>query len=367
MKKKEQKMKEKVIIFGSGERARSTIEIINKRHELEIVRIWDNNEKKWGSSLDGIMIEKPGCNFQNCDKVMICSVYYEEIKRQLVRELQIPEKKIVDHTYCKEKILVDLIAKYEESNDIEIVNCLNHMKSHGVNVFNGAYAEFYHDKKYEVIFDDEVGMFYHIWNGKKMYLKKSLSSKDKAANYIKGLYMEQDKESPHRYLTEDYKINEGDVIIDAGVAEGFFSLDSIDLVKKVYMVEPDEEWLEALKYTFAAYREKVEIVPYFLSDTVSENTITLDAIGEKDSINLIKMDIEGYEIKALEGAKEILKKGEKKFLICSYHKENDEKNIKCILEQNQYCYENSKGYMFFLYGELDKPEFRRGIVRGYRY
>ena len=90
------------------------------------------------------------------------------------------------------------------------------------------------------------------------------------------------------------------------------------------MPEPtDEKWIEALKETFREYSEKVVIIQKFLSSYNDGVYATLDTLIY-EPVDYIKMDIEGNEWDALEGAKRIIKESEKlKCSICSYHSDFD--------------------------------------------
>ena len=76
------------------------------------------------------------------------------------------------------------------------------------------------------------------------------------------------------------------------------------------------------------------------------------------------MDIEGAEIDAILGAREVLTRSNSKLSVCSYHKENDAENIRFLLNAMNYKTGVSKGYMFFIWDEgiFETMDFRRGIV-----
>ena len=132
------------------------------------------------------------------------------------------------------------------------------------------------------------------------------------------------------------------------------------------MIECDKGWMEALRYTFGPYKDKVVFCEKFLSNTDSENTARLDTLV-KEPVDFIKMDIEGEEIRALEGGRGLLSNsGHMKCAICAYHRHGDEEKIKEMLGGMGFETSISKGYMLFLYSDdvLKEPELRRGIIRG---
>jgi len=92
----------------------------------------------------------------------------------------------------------------------------------------------------------------------------------------------------------------------------------------------------------------------------------LDCFFGGKQIDFIKADIEGMEIKLLEGSKSLLANNNNlKLLLCAYHSQNDGTKIKAILEKNGFKAEYSKRYMLFIYNYkgLKKPYIRRALVR----
>lgn len=63
-------------------------------------------------------------------------------------------------------------------------------------------------------------------------MSRKFKNEKEVAAYYKSVLMEQDEDSPHKYLTKDFNVENSDVVVDVGVAEGNFSLDIIDRVKK---------------------------------------------------------------------------------------------------------------------------------------
>ena len=245
------------------------------------------------------------------------------------------------------------------------------MKQNPLSVYNSDFQNKYEARDVEVYFDKNKSLYYVYYNNKKMYFSKKFIKKEHVKSYYNFICMEQDVMSPHRYQTEKFYVCQGDVVLDAGVAEGNFALDIIDIVDKVYLVEADKDWIEALRCTFEPYKDKVEIIEGFLGSDAQKD-ITVDLLVSGKNINFIKMDIEGAEIGALRGAKKTLEENNIKVDICAYHNAEDEEQIKELLRQAGYEAEVSDGYMVFMTKinpyekEVTCPRFVRGLVRGYR-
>lgn len=270
------------------------------------------------------------------------------------------------------EILCKRIQKrYGNSESEEIKEILRNINTnHRVDAYNQDFVKEYLKKvpeSYgEICLDENAGMYYMLTDGKRMYYPKSYTKEKVFANY-RFICIEQDKNSPHRYLDESFRVNEGDVVIDAGVAEGNFALAVIEKVKKIYLIECEHKWIEALEKTFEPWKEKVVIVEKMLGNVNDETHISIDGLLNGEPVNFIKMDIEGAEEEALQGAKNTLSSNNSlKCAICAYHRSNAESVIKNILMQNKFEVSTTKGYMFFKEDEdsLIDAELRHGIVRG---
>ena len=186
--------------------------------------------------------------------------------------------------------------------------------------------------------------------------------------YVEGLMREQSTGSPHLYIKDDHHIKEGDCVIDAGVCEGNFALKYIDIVSHMYLFEMDPVWYEVLRYTFRNYENKVTIVNKAVSDKTTKNTCKIDDIVLNQKADFVKMDVEGAELDAIEGAKKTFCKNDIKSSICCYHRYQDENKIRQKLEGYGYHTTVSRGYMLFLESDdtWEIGDFRRGIVYGNR-
>lgn len=359
-----------ILIWGTGKVAEDIISKFNILEKYNICGFVDNNSQKWNQIFYGYKVyapEKETLMNLGYDLIVVLSNYYDEIKEQINTIIPL-HKLIVENQFYfyKEK----LINRYKDSKDPDVKKILAHMEEHPLSVFNSEFEDNYIDKDWLVEFDSDYGMYYADYYGKRMYLAKRFDTEKKVKDYLRSITVEQDIESPHCYCDESFKPCQGDVIVDAGVAEGNFSLEYIDVASKIYMIEPDEEWIEALKATFKDYSEKVVIVSRKLGafDDVDEAVRLDSVIPEYEEINFIKMDIEGSEWDALRGALCTIRKSENlKLAICSYHSDWDQELIETYFDKEGISHTTTLGYMWFPYSIRETSvsmELHRGIVRG---
>jgi len=222
-------------------------------------------------------------------------------------------------------------------------------------------------KKYDynnVIVYNDKGNKYVIHEKKRLYFPSNWENEN-IQKYYNGLLYEQDTDSPHLYESDTVHVNTGDIVVDIGASEGFFALSVIDKAKKVYLFECDEIWNKPQKMTFAPYKDKVVIVNKYVSNNINNNNITLDQFFEGQEVNFIKADIEGAELDALKGGHNLLTSNKNiKIVFCTYHNNNDAKNIKKILHKDNFHVEFSKGYIISVWEK--SFVIRKGVIRGYK-
>lgn len=356
------------LVWGTGNDAVRYGAFLEKMElkEAEIIGYLDSDVRKRGGQFLGKKVFAPEeLNTLDYDYITIwSSKFYDEIYQQAVCEYGIAPERIKDVlTLYKQK----LEKKYEGTDDPALKEILRRiLEQSGLSVFY-----FEPDRKdvwNEVFFDEEAQLHYLFFEGKRMYLKKNFHGIEErdGKKYVGNMYGDQDTNSPHKYEGMGVAVEEGDILVDAGVCEGNFSLHHIDKVSKVYLIECDRGWMEALYHTFKPYKDKVVFCEKFLSNMDSEETVKLDTLVT-EPVNFIKMDIEGEEIRALEGGRKLLTDSEEiKCSICVYHHHGDEERIKGLLDGMGFETDTSDGYMLFLYDDavLRDPELRRGVVRG---
>lgn len=268
------------------------------------------------------------------------------------------------------KNLPKSIQKYyaglPEPPSAEITSVLNYLSKNPIAVFPYDFQDEYIAENIEVFDDKEKGLKYVLMDGKKLYFKKRWGTK-KIQNLYNLLSKEQDIRSPHRYLTNEFEFKMGETLIDVGAAEGNFALSVVEKASRIILFEADKEWIEPLNATFEPWKDKVEIVNKFVSNiSDSSNTKLDDYLNvENGRETFIKIDVEGAESRLLDGCKKFLSEQKPlKLAICTYHKQNDEKEFSSLLKHLQFNISHSDGYMLFYYDkQMTAPYFRRGLIR----
>lgn len=183
-----------------------------------------------------------------------------------------------------------------------------------------------------------------------------------------------DKNDWHFYQYEKTQIENGDILLDIGTAEGLFPLTVIDKCSHIFMIEPSKVFKESLHKTFEIFNAKTTIfnvavgseegVVNFNEDSLDgqisrsnevKNTIalkTIDSLIKDKKITYLKADIEGFEYDMLLGAKETITINKPKIAITTYHKQNNYKEIIALIKSYvpEYNY-----FIKGIHGEEPKP------------
>ena len=279
--------------------------------------------------------------------------------------------KFIRKKILAKKLPISILNYYKglpEAPSEEIKSVLNYLRTNPIAVFPYDFQNQYIAKDIEVFDDHDKGLRYVLLDGKRLYFKKRWN-KRKIRNLFNLLSKEQDIRSPHRYLTEQFKFDDGEVLVDVGAAEGNFALSVVEKASRLILFEADKEWIEPLKATFEPWKNKVLIVNKFVSDVTHSRNIRLDDfISIEETGIFLKIDIEGAESRLLKGCKRILAEQKPlKVAICTYHKQEDEKKFLSLLIENGFETSHSDGFMLFYYDKKMKaPYFRRGLIRAER-
>ncbi len=364
----------RVILFGLGNNGKKMMQAYETYDShFQVVAIADNQSsaKSWGG-VDVISADR--IQDFDYDEIWISSIYYQEITRQLVDELGIPSSKVRYVEYPMPFLEIAIYDKYREEiagkkrcHSDELQEVVDFISKYGVRMYCYSFYDEYMNREVPVYYDEECGLYYGICFGRRMYLARQYDTPQKAAVYLKYVCMEQDRRSPHCYFKEGYAVESGDAVIDVGAAEGIFALQILDNAEHIYLIEADEGWCEALDYTFRNDKNKVTVIQGYVSDSDQGENLTLDTFFADKKIDYIKMDIEGAEMKALQGAAGLIERCAPKLAVCTYHNAEDEANIRTWMEKAVgYSVKNSSGYVI-CQGEweldhIKDVDFRRALV-----
>lgn len=276
-----------------------------------------------------------------------------------------PIRTVILKKLLRLKILKHFASIPENEINNEQQDVLKYLEYNPVTTFPYKFSSAYSPKNVEVFFDDQNGLRYVLMENKRLYFKKHWSEK-RIKKVYSDLMREQDINSPHRYLTDDFNAGTDDVVADIGAAEGNFSLSIVDKVKRIFIFEYDKEWIEAQKATFAPWKEKVEIINKRVSDFDDLRDIKFDSFFDNNkNINFLKIDVDGAEHQVLSSCTSILKAaGPVKIILCTYHKNNDEKDFIELLSRFGFRISLSNGYMIHYFDKnIKAPYLRRGLIR----
>ncbi len=357
---------EKIVLWGSGRRAKEIIRYQDHfRGYCQITGVFDNDSGRWGKQLGQYTIQPPEqMKDVEWDKIVIATtLYFHEVKEQLIHQMKIDAGFIENSLYFAKR---QILQKYKDTKDKEIGEILAYLEDHDLDVFNYSFVENYIHCGAEIGFDDKAGLFYVSHKGFRMYIARQFDTEEKVRRYYRSILIEQDESSPHRYLDGAFSVLDGDVVVDVGTAEGNFALEVIDKVSKMYLIEAECDWIEALRHTFADVHDKVVIIQGYASDCTDGNKVALDDVI-KEKVQFLKMDIEGWEAKALAGARRLIESSAGlKCAVCAYHNSKDEERICDIAREYGLRTDVTRGYMYYPVDHEQRyydPVLRRGIVR----
>lgn len=158
--------------------------------------------------------------------------------------------------------------------------------------------------------------------------------------YLLNSYSEKDD-----IYSEILKLSNNEAIVDLGAYDGDTIREFTDYTNgeydKIIALEPDEKNYKKLikntenmknitAYNMGAWNERDTLIfakkagrnSRLSSEGVPVKVTDIDSLID-EPITMIKMDIEGAELKALDGAKKTIKKYLPKLYICAYHRNED--------------------------------------------
>lgn len=331
---------EKVVLFGAGF---SMYKLLDKLLEqnINIVAICDNNENKQGekitNKLEVISFNESMNLYPNAIYIISSHNYFWEIYNSLTETL--PKNQVCNIDF----------------------ECAHY--------FYG-----YEFKKYFIANIDNFGNIYNLFSDNE--------SKELFIQVLKAHFTGERKEFDKAFSgNEDWylfnnllKPESDSTYIDCGAYDGdtilLFNKAAINGYKKIIALEPDPDIQEKLKNTITnngiknidmlkigAFNTCTKL--YFEQNGVYSNITTeektnlspktieikvdcIDNIINDEKVDIIKMDIEGAEYFALDGAKGTILKNKPKLAICLYHNYEDFLRIPLLI------HEMNNNYKFYL-------------------
>ncbi|GEM_PF-4147276 len=123
------------------------------------------------------------------------------------------------------------------------------------------------------------------------------------------------------YFHSGCYVEKGDTVLDLGADPGDFSAFAcLCGASKVFAFDPEHS--SQLQKTSQLY-PNIELVQYYIDKkSKTNNVITIDDYAERKNIRIdfIKMDIEGFELRALQGARQVILRDKPRLALCTYHR-----------------------------------------------
>ena len=288
-----------IVIWGASSGGKGVLKFIRDLGK-EANYFVDIDKNKQGKVLEGIKIFPPS-NIGENDFVLIGSIFEDEISRFL---------EDMNVEYVKDIIY---ILNFETPLfNFSILN--NHLEELSA-VFN-----LLSDKESKMVFSS--------------YIKYILTTSP--------LHIQRSKYK--QYFHPLVRPEKGDIIVDGGAFNGDTACEFLTYephIKKIYSFEPDNEnflelvhnckdkrvvaikkglWSENKELTFNCGRGSGSYIGAGNKNTTKIQAVSLDSFFKDKALpDLIKLDIEGSELEALKGAREIINKKQPKLQISLYH------------------------------------------------
>ena len=233
---------------------------------------------------------------------------------------------------------------FVNKNNVDFIELLQFLIKPKINTIAKRYIKKIEEKEeYEITFQ----ALEH-----KLYWPKSFSI-DRLDQVICETF---DTNDWHYYQKKHTQVQQGEIILDIGTAEGLLPIAVIDKCSHIYMVEPSIAFNKCLQKTFESFKDKTTIFQTAVGNedgiisfdensldgmitnekTANTTQITVKKIDSlltnNEKITYLKADIEGFEEEMLKGAEQTIKRNKPKIAITTYHTQNNPNEIIDIIK-----------------------------------
>ncbi len=263
-----------------------------------------------------------------------------------------------------------ILSLHDKSPDPEIAEVLDYLRRHPkLDLPLNArppydYADGIPEAGIEILHDAAESCPYVMVDGNRIYFPPEFTQ-DYIRKSVQTAIIEQHANSPHLYLPPDFLLGPNANIALVGASDGIFALSVRDRVAKGWLFEPNAAWHRPLALTLRPWPSKFEIVPKFMSNRDTDNSVSLDSFMRgRGELNFLQADVEGAEASVLEGAAGTLRANPSlRVSICTYHNHDDAAVLSRMLKDAGFQTRFSRGY--FVMG-LRAPYLRRAVVYGWK-
>lgn len=316
---------DKVIIFGAGKRGYTIYNLIKEYSDkIELIGFSDNNKQLADKKLGTLNYISPDNIADYSDAfVLICSQWEKDILKQLKQQnvincvmpkgwwnIQFSRYGFQVKEYMDE--ICNVWYSIEKFEQLEEADLLEDIKA----------------QMNELLFDDESK---NVFNN---LVKFYLTGDEK--------YFDLIPYSNEKYFSKLYGIGNEEVFVDCGAYTGDTIDDFIRYTGQgtIYAFEPDPDLYHMLVMKYN--NDNIHIINAAVSNKKGKLLFGCDGEGGavnpkgdicvdsvrldesiSETISLLKMDNEGAEMSALEGAEQLIYRSYPKLAICVYHKWND--------------------------------------------
>lgn len=307
-----------IVIYGAGYCGNLFLELL-RNEKKEPVCFFDQNEMKIGKKIDGLIVEKPGDIYFNA-KIVVCllkkGTLYEDIKLQLQKLGYLDICHIYDlreykNLFLKQKLILSPNKSYVLEYTLQYKNVYHLLEDELSKVTWNNIMKFITENKDEGIPSLAIKDQYFAYDIYKKIKSESVIDCGAFKGDVMELFIKK-----NNYLYKDYSIFEPDTS---------YNQDIIGKIKNYHM-----ENVKLYNIALGDSTGKVRLHNYANENSVitedgeiTANCEKLDMFIDKISPTFIKIDVEGYEQKLIEGAKDTLQKYQPVIAIAIYHTEED--------------------------------------------